>query len=66
MPTLLGVKLRLIVFHGVPTAIHSDQGREFEGHVFQRLAELLGAHKTRTAPYRPQSDGFWNVSTGRF
>ena len=37
--------------------IHSDQGREFEGWVFQKLAELMGANKTRTAPYRPQSDG---------
>ena len=48
---------RWVAYHGVPTVIHSDQGREFEGGVFQRLAELLGANKTRTAPYRPQSDG---------
>ena len=39
---------RWVVYRGVPTAIHSDQGHEFEGHVFQRLAELLGVQ----APYR--------------
>ena len=48
---------RWIVYHGVPTVVHSDQGREFEGRVFKHLVEMLGATKTRTAPYRPQSDG---------
>ena len=35
--------------------IHSDQGWEFENKVIQEL--LCGAHKTRTTPYHPESDG---------
>lgn len=42
---------------GVPSVIHSDQGREFESELFSRLCELLGIEKIRTCPYRPQSDG---------
>ena len=42
---------------GVPLEILSDQGREFEGHLFQGVCELLRIHKIRTAPYRPQTDG---------
>ena len=37
--------------------IHSDQGREFENKVMQELCLLCGAHKTRTTPYHPESDG---------
>ena len=37
--------------------IHSDQGREFENKVMQELSLLCGAHKTRTTPYHPESDG---------
>ena len=43
--------------YGMPQSIHSDQGREFESVLFQCLCEMLGIDKTRTAPYRPQSDG---------
>ena len=42
---------------GVPDAIHSDQGANFEGHLFMEVGELLGIEKTRTTPYHPQSDG---------
>ena len=41
---------------GVPDAIHSDQGANFEGHLFMEVGELLGIEKTRTKPYHPQLD----------
>ena len=42
---------------GTPLRLHSDQGGEFESRLFSAVCELLGVGKTRTAPYRPQSDG---------
>ena len=36
---------------------HSDHGREFESHLLARICETLEIEKTRTTPYRPQSDG---------
>ena len=48
---------RFVVYHGVPKQIHSDQGAEFESHLFRHLAHMLGSKKVRTTPYRPQSDG---------
>ena len=42
---------------GMPSVIHSDQGREFENKVIQELCLLCGAHKTRTTHYHPESDG---------
>ena len=43
---------------GMPSVIHSDQGLEFENKVMQESCLLCGAHKTRTTPYHPESDGF--------
>ena len=42
--------------YGVPLELHSDQGIQFESKLFQEICELLGIHKTRTTPFRPQSD----------
>ena len=48
---------RFFVYHGVPETIHSDQGREFESELFSQLLKMCGIEKTRTSPYRPQSNG---------
>ncbi len=48
---------RIMVYHGVPLEIHSDQGREFESNLFKCLMNLLKTDKIRTSSYHPQSDG---------
>ena len=42
---------------GTAARIHTDQGREFESELFSEICKLLGIEKSRTTPYRPQSDG---------
>lgn len=42
---------------GVPSVLHSDQGRNFESAVFREMCSVLGIEKTRTTPYNPKSDG---------
>jgi len=48
---------RWIFYHGPPKQIHSDQGAEFESLILSNVTKLLNIRKTRTSPYRPQSDG---------
>jgi hypothetical protein len=43
--------------YGLPQILHSDQGREFQSELIRELCRLLQIRQTRTAPYRPQSDG---------
>jgi len=40
----------------VPSAILTDQGREFTGEVVKRLCDRLGIHRLRTSAYHPQTD----------
>lgn len=42
---------------GVPRIIHSDQAPEFMSELMEELFRLLEIQRTRTCPYRPQSDG---------
>ena len=42
---------------GFPSQIHTDQGPEFESHLFKEMCKLLGIEKSRTCPYNPKSDG---------
>ena len=47
----------VILRFGMPLVMHSDQGREFENGLMKSLRALLGCTKTKTTPYRPESDG---------
>lgn len=42
---------------GLPLELHSDQGRNFEAKIFAEMCQLREIKKTRTTPYRLQSDG---------
>jgi hypothetical protein len=42
---------------GIPAEIHSDQGREFVSETFEECCKMFRIEKTKTTPWRPQSDG---------
>ena len=42
---------------GYPLQFHTDQGKNFNGNLFQQMCSLLRITKTRTTPYRPCSNG---------
>ena len=46
-----------VLTFGAPLMLHSDQGREFESLLWSEMCDVLAICKTRTNPYRPQSDG---------
>jgi hypothetical protein len=42
--------------HGVPEQIHSDQGSQFTGELFQEICDLLRVERTQTPAYNPKSN----------
>jgi transposase InsO family protein len=48
---------KLIAPFGCPIAILTDQGRQFEGHLFTEMCKILEIKKKRTVSYHPQCNG---------
>lgn len=46
-----------ISHYGVPQKITTDQGRQFESSLFNKMSQLLGCQHFKTTPYHPQSNG---------
>ena len=42
--------------HGIPEQIHSDQGSQFTGELFQEICDLLRVKRTQTPAYNPKSN----------
>ena len=51
------VAKEVVARFGVPSTIHSDQGKQFEGNLFLEMCKMLHIKKTRTTRYHPESDG---------
>ena len=49
--------IKICCSFGVPDILHSDQGRNFESHLFHQVLSAFGIQKSRTTAYHPQGDG---------
>ena len=48
---------RMILIHGPPKKLLSDNGTEFKNGLTDRIYQLMGIKRKLTTPYHPQSDG---------
>ena len=49
--------IKICCSFGVPDIVHSDQGKNFESHLFHQVLSAFGIQKSRTTAYHPQGDG---------
>ena len=49
--------VKLFSEFGVPSIVHSDQGRNFESTVLRQTLDAFGVSKSHTTAYHPQGDG---------
>ncbi|GBL93576.1 hypothetical protein AVEN_59753-1 [Araneus ventricosus] len=49
---------------GCPVTITTDQGRNFDSHLFRHLNDILGTNRIRTTSYHPLSNGLVERFTG--
>ncbi|UYV82121.1 hypothetical protein LAZ67_21001001 [Cordylochernes scorpioides] len=55
--TAISVAKAFFSRYGVPATITTDQGREFESHLFKDLTSLIGTNRIRTTAYNPAANG---------
>jgi len=55
--TIAEVFVNQVVFRHVPPELHTDQGKNFESRLFQKLSRMLGIKKTGITALHPQSVG---------
>ena len=48
---------KVVLVHGHPEVLLTDNGTEFANDIMRRLCETIGTKKIFTTPYRPQADG---------
>ena len=47
---------KLFYAYGIPTRIHSDQGKSFDNKIIERLCKIFGVKQSTTTPYNPSSN----------
>lgn len=48
---------KVVLRHGPPKSLLTDQGSNFESLLMKEVCQLLGIRKIRTSPFHPRSDG---------
>ena len=47
----------VVLRHGTPKSLLTDQGTNFESLLMKEICQLLGVSKIRTSPFHPRTDG---------